>query len=444
MTTPAPKSTADLYKRQKNWVWTVFPLNAGVQGFLTMVPLYILYLGGNVVQVALFTTFYNAALIPASIFWGRMTDRLARRRIFFVVTCAGCTVIFAAMFLLASLTYLAILYTLLGLVVSANAVSANLLVMETSEKKHWMSSYANLSLVSTLGTMIGLAVGFVWAGTLPLGAFLVFCAASTGASVVLSYSLISEPDMPLETGHLSLNPLDYTARIYHGVTSAAHHLVVSRAMAKDVVKLVQATRAGALAGRVLLFISVFLFWTSSAFLNTSFTPFLVASNVTDSEVFGISLINIIVQTGMYRWMGGLVNRLGGVRVGPNAVLLRVLLYMVLAVAALGLHGTNLFFLSSIMFALVGVAFTLWNSSTSIALFSNLGPGRQGNLLGGYAALGALGIVTGSLFTGYISYYDGYSSTFTVAAGIMLVAFFVLEAAFRSLGYESRKDAPSSS
>jgi len=143
---------------------------------------------------------------------------------------------------------------------------------------------------------------------------------------------------------------------------------------------------------------------------------------------------------MYRWMGGLVGRLGGANAGPNAALLRVLLYIVMAVAALGLRGTGLFFLASVVWALVGVAFTLWNSSTSLALFSNLGSGRQGNILGGFAALGALGTVAGSLFTGYVSYSYGYSSTFTVAAAIMLASFFVLEAALRSLGYSGREES----
>ena len=187
-----------------------------VTGFSTMVPLYILYLGGNVVQVALFTTLYNAVLIPSSIFWGRLTDRLAKRRAFFVVASAGMAVVFGAMFLLPNLNDLAVLYAALGLVVSANSVSANLLVMETSEKKNWMSSYSNLSQISSLGSIIGLAVGFAWSSALPLEAFLVFCAAATAASVVLSYLLISEPAVTLEAGHLSFNPAGFPSKMYQG------------------------------------------------------------------------------------------------------------------------------------------------------------------------------------------------------------------------------------
>src|ERR1700722_7317780 len=151
------------------WVLTLLPLNAGVQGFSTMVPLYILSLGGSVVDVALITTLYNFVLIPSSIFWGRMTHRLARRRFFFVVTCTGCTVIFALMFLIPDLRALAVLYAALGFVIGANSASTNLLVMETSEKKSWISSFSRLNLIANIGSIIGLAIGFVWTSTLPLG-----------------------------------------------------------------------------------------------------------------------------------------------------------------------------------------------------------------------------------------------------------------------------------
>jgi MFS family permease len=408
-----------------------------------MVPLFILYLGGNVVQVALLTTLYNAVLIPASIFWGRMTDRLARRRLFFVITSAGSTLIFSAMFLLPNLTDLAILYACLGLVVTANAVAANLLVMETSPKKTWITSYSRLYQVANIGSVLGLTVGFIWTGTLPITAFLVFCAGSTGAALVLCYSLITEPPLTLETSHLTINPASFPSRIYHGMTFFANHLVVSRVMVKDAVRLFQATRAGAITGRVLLFFSAFLFTTSSAFLNTSFSPFLVSSGVTDSEVFAISLFNIIVQTIVYRWMSGFIKRFGGVRVGPYAVLGRTFIYMVFAASALELHGLALFVLSSILYSLIGVAFALWNSSTSVTLLSSLGSARQGNVLGGYAALGALGTVAGSLFTGYTSFYEGYSTTFTIAAGLMLFSFFVLEAALKSMGYQEKEVGPAS-
>ncbi|MGA2198683.1 MAG: MFS transporter [Nitrososphaerales archaeon] len=420
------------------WVLTLLPLNAGVQGFSTMVPLYILSLGGSVVDVALITTVYNFVLIPSSIFWGRMTDRLARRRFFFVVTCSGCTAIFILMFLIPYLGALAVLYAALGFVIGANSASTNLLVMETSEKKNWISSFSRLNLIANVGSIIGLAVGFVWTSALPLGAFLIFCGGATAVAILITYLRIPEPAIPLETAQLTFHPSGYFARIYHGMTVMVGHLVLSPPSAKEVLRALRATRAGAMTGRALLFLSTFLFTTSSALLNTSFTPFLSQSGVVYNEIFVVSLVNTVLQTGIYRWASDIINRFGGVRLGSYAVLVRAALYMVFAASALAFRGFPLFVVASVFYGLIGGVYAVWNSATSVTLMSNLGQVRQGNLLGGYAALGALGTVTGSLFTGYISYYQGYSTTFTTAAAVMLVSFFVLEASLKSFGYTKRQ------
>jgi len=77
----------------------------------------------------------------------------------------------------------------------------------------------------------------------------------------------------------------------------------------------------------------------------------------------------------------------------------------------------------------------------VVLLSSLGQARQGSIIGLYAALGALGTVAGSLFTGYVAYYLGYATTFTVAAALMLLSFFVLRSALKSLGHTTARSPP---
>lgn len=420
--------------KRRSWVWSVIPLNAGVQSFSTMAPLYILFLGGSVVQVGLITTLYNFVLIPASIFWGSMTDRMARRRFFFIVCCAGSTATFFLMYLIPNLAALAAFYGLLAVVVSSNSTAANLLVMETSEKKGWMSSYARLALFSSLGSILGLAVGSIWVSLFPIRVFLLFCGGATTASIVASFFLIPEPAMPLETVHLSFHPLGNLSRIYHGMTGAVQHLVISPPSPKEVLRMFRATRAGSVSGRALLFASTFFFMTATSLLNTAFTPFLVTYGVTDNEVFAISLINVSFQTVTYRVIGRVVATFGGARAGSYAALARTCVYMVIAFSALMFRDTALFLVDTAAYALVGLAFVIWNSSTSVMLFSSLGQGRQGSLLGGYAALSSLGTVLGALFAGYISIYAGYSTTFAIAAALLLVSFFILETSLKTMGH----------
>jgi predicted MFS family arabinose efflux permease len=290
--------------------------------------------------------------------------------------------------------------------------------------------------------MIGLAVGFVWTSLLPLSLFLLFCALAAGVSAALSYYLVDEPVITLESSQLVFHPLSYASRVYHGITTVFQHLVIDPPSPKDVLKTLRAIRAGSMTGRALLFLSTFFFTTASGLLNTAFTPFLVSAGVTDNEVFALSLVNVLVQTLAYRVVGRIVGRFGGVRIGSYALVGRTALYMGFAGVALVFVGFDLFVITTTLFALVGVAYALWNSSTSVVLFSSLGEKtKQGNILGGYAALTALGSVAGSLVTGYISFYQGYSTTFSIAAALMLVSFFILEASLKSLGYIGNGNNP---
>jgi len=55
-------STPQRNVRRQGWVLTLLPLNAGVQGFSTMVPLYVLSLGGSVVGfVSVSATAWNSS-----------------------------------------------------------------------------------------------------------------------------------------------------------------------------------------------------------------------------------------------------------------------------------------------------------------------------------------------------------------------------------------------
>src|SRR2546428_4836927 len=188
---PSKDRTAKINNR--SWMRAVIPANAGITGFSTMLPLYVLQVGGTVVEVALLATIYNLVLIPASVFWGAMTDKLSRRGFFFYVSYAGLFGTFVAMFFLSNLVVLAVLYGVLAFLIVANSAALNLLVMETAEKRSWVSSYASLSLTANLGSIVGLVVGLLWSSVLPLSAFLLFCAASTAVSAILTYFLIIEP-----------------------------------------------------------------------------------------------------------------------------------------------------------------------------------------------------------------------------------------------------------
>jgi MFS family permease len=398
------------------------PSNAGTGGFGTLLPLFVKQLGGTVINYGIAATLYNIAVTVSLLLWGAATDRLARRRLFFVISFTAMAVVFISMYLFPTLGWLTVGYGVLGIFIVANSTAASLLVMETSEKKNWVSSYSMLALVSNLGAVVGLVGGIFWSTFLPLNGFILFCAACEAVSVILTFRLVSEPQMPLEASQLTFDPAHVASMIYHGAT-------ISLQTPKRVLRLL---RSGGDQGRKFLFLSSFVFMIANSLQGTPFTPFLLAYRVGDNEAFAVSLISVITQILAYRWLGRFTHRRGVGQIFALSILSRVALFIITGMLALYLSGFGLFVAALVWNAFSGFTFATWNSTVNVVFFSSMGPEKRGGVLGGFGALNNFGAVIGAFFSGYVSYYAGYATDFASSGLLMLVSFFLLRSALRGV------------
>jgi MFS family permease len=400
-----------------------------------MLPLYVLRLGGTVVNVTTISAIFNLVVIPSSIFWGAVTDRIPRRREFFQLSYLGMGVICIAMFEFRSLFWLAALYGLLAFVLVANGPSANLLIMESTEKASWLRTFANFSFIANLGAAAGLLVGLVWSNYISLDLFLIFCSACSYCSLILASIFIKTPPITFETANLRFSPRTLFSNLYHVVTNSLHAMgaLSSRALsASELKRLYRSTVAGAARGRTLLFYSTFFYMLSYALMVTSYVPFLSASGVIDSAIFAVTLGSVILQIIAYRSLTLFTRRIGEARTAVYSVVLAGTSMFLIGVSAQFLQ--NLVLATNIvLFSVFGFAFALWNSSTSVALFSTLGGEKQAGMLGAYSALSGFGLVVGSAVSGPVSFYLGYPINFTVSSLLMVLALLILEGAFKALG-----------
>ena len=120
---------------KSRWIWATLTAGISTAGIGTLLPIYVIELGGTVLNVSFLSTLYNSVVLPSQLFWGLVTDRLGRRRLFFVITNLGATIVYLGMFLSEDVTSVTLAYGLLGFVVVANTASSSLLVMESSPKE---------------------------------------------------------------------------------------------------------------------------------------------------------------------------------------------------------------------------------------------------------------------------------------------------------------------
>ncbi len=423
---------------KRNWVWSFFPINAGIAGFNTMLPLYVYQLGGNVVDVATTFAIFNLVVVPSSIFWGTITDRIPRRKQFFQVSYLGMGVIYVAMYEIPSLFSLAALYGLLAFVLVASIPASNLLVMETADKRSWSASFANFALVSNLGAAAGLLVGLIWTSFIPLGLFLVFCTGCAYLSLFLASVLVSEPPITLERASLRSRPWSLFSGLYHVVTN---RLQVIGSLSTHSISMAELTRTyrmmigGVSKGRTLLFFSTFFYMFSNALISTTYIPFLSSLGVSNSAVYAITLANVVLQILAYRLLTFLTRRVGHERTAIYSIIITGTSIFIIGGSALLLQGFSIFLANIVLFSLMGFGFALWNSATSVVLFTTLGTDRQAGLLGAYSALSGFGVVIGSVLSGFISFYFGYTIDFVLSSALTVFSLLVIEGAFKALGHK---------
>ncbi len=423
-------------KKRPSWIWSVVPSNAGTNGFGTLLPLFVRQLGGNVIDYSIMSTLYNISVTISQGLWGVATDRLARRRLFFVVAYVGMSVVFVSMYVFPTLLWLAIGYGVLGIVITANVTAASLLVMETSEKKSWVSLFSMLALVANLGAVIGLVGGILWSSFLPLNGFILFCAACEAFSILLTFRLVAEPEVPLEASQLTSNPITLFSRIYHATTDRLNLDTVATVTLQTPKRVLRILRSKGDQGKKFLFLSSFVFMIANSLQGTPFTPFLLAYRVGDNEAFAVSLASVCVQMLAYQWMGQITKRLGVGRILAASIVSRAVLFVVTGLLALFLSGSGLFVAALAWNAFSGFSWATWNSTVNVVFFSSMGPEKRGGVLGGYSALNNFGAVIGALFSGYISYYIGYATDFGISGVLMVASFLLLRSSLRGAGVKN--------
>jgi predicted MFS family arabinose efflux permease len=103
----------------------------------------------------------------------------------------------------------------------------------------------------------------------------------------------------------------------------------------------------------------------------------------------------------------------------GGLILRSLCYGIVGVSSYFLVGLPYLEVNLIFYPLAArIAYAAYFAASNVMVFDTLGADKQGSMLGVYSALVGLATMVGSLVSGFISYYAGYSTTFVVA-GIFL-------------------------
>ncbi len=394
-------------KRDDKWLWTFVPINAAIGGFSTLLPLFILELGGTVIDVSNIVSAYSLALIPSSILWGIAVDKKATRKPFITYCYLGITGLLVAGFFIADLGAVLPLYVGYALVSTAASPAVNLILIESTSKKELSMSFAKFSSLTFVGLAAGVIPGTLWTLFLPLRAYFLLCAALAGVSVLLAARYVVEPEFVLERRIVALSQESLVAKL-----RTVSMIFITIPSLDDIRSFWKLMRSVLTRHLPLLYFSFFLFYSASGLFFTSYTPFLKSLRMDDSGVFTVFSTLFVLQAIIYPFTGRACTRFGESRVALASLWLRTFGFLaVTAIALLTLAGSRLLVGSVLSIAALGTAYAFYNTSSSVLLFRSLAAGKQGELLGVYSALIGIASFGGAIASGYLSFRFGYAVTF---------------------------------
>jgi MFS family permease len=406
--------TSQRASRELDWVYSTLPFNIAIGPIGTLVQLYILDLHGSVIDIGLATTLFNAVSIPSAIIWGMATDRYHKRKWIISASYLATGAVLGIFLLTKTIHGIEVLYSLISFFSSAAATPLNLLIMETQPKAKWTSAFARLSMVSSLGTVLGLLLGVVWGDFLPLQLILIPLAVLSVVSAVISAATIKEALIGFEREMIVMVRRSFYERLL-----AVPMLFLRMPRASDFKRVFKSMRFELTREPLLLYLSIISFNFASGIFNTSLVPALYQAKITESEVFLVLLIGTIVQIVAFNSVAPRVEKRSLKETAVSGLTLRSICYGLIGLSAYLLTGSMFLGANLILYPLAaGIAYAAYYAASNVMVFNTLGADKHGSSLGVYSALVGFATMIGSFISGFISYYLSYAATFIVAAVIM--------------------------
>jgi MFS family permease len=399
-------------------------MNASSTGISTIIPIYILALGGQVREVAMAAFLSNLAVTLGAIFWGRVIDSMHWRSTIVAICSAAIAISAASMFFVSSIPILMLLSAVVGFFSVGPAPVTNLLVMEKSKKDDWLKTYSWTSLISAVGLVIAMVAGYFWLLYYNAQSYAIACSAIAISSLALTIIFVKDPQTTLDRRALLRSPaLMYRLRQVPMIfIKPMPNLSASKIMTSLSKK------------EMLFFAGTGLFFLSGNLMFTPYTPFLKDGGVSDAEVFLAYTILHLCKVVYLPFNHRIVALRGEEGMSKLAYVPRMM-GIALAVAAALMVAANpgsILMITLVAFVGTEIGFSLWSATTTSSLLKIIPAGQEGRVLGINSAVIGAGLLIGALAAGEVSSVFGYGVTFALAIAVAIGSFVLIGKFFKKV------------
>jgi MFS family permease len=394
----------------------VLPASITAEGLHIVIPLYVLFLGGNVVNVGIVVGFHYALSAIGAIFWGKVIDKYHVKRAILLICFSAITICSMGLFFTDNLNLVFIISSIAGFFIIGKNPVTQILVMESVSNNQWSRLFTQISIITSFGSLTAFLVGSIWDVFFDLRPYFLFCAIVSATAIGLSIGVGSKSTIERHTIVHSIHGIrhifDHTRLNFQFIFTKIPHLHDF----KPIISIFQRKMSHEIG---ILFLTNFLFYFGSNIFFTAFIPFLKKFDFTNSEVFLVYMIQTMVLLTIFFFVPRLISMITEERATQISYLPRVLGIIIAASLIPSMVGINSLLMAVISSCLMVSAFSIFSVSNSIIIFKAIPKGFEGTYLGVNSFMTGIGIFLGALTAGYVSNAISYSAAFTIAVSIIL-------------------------
>ncbi|MDE1860984.1 MAG: MFS transporter [Candidatus Micrarchaeota archaeon] len=416
------KETENSEASRTRWMYAEIPANIAIGPLSTLIPLYILKLGGGPLEVAYAISIYNAIGVPASLLWGHYTDSFKRKTII-IFSYLMTTVFILALMFSASIPEVIILYAALSFVITASSTPLNLLVTETSPKESWPKRFGFLQTLAGIGTVIGLLIGAVVTQVSDLNMFITILSLASLVSLFLSIVLIVEPRKVISRSDSFLSRF---RGFMHVLFVEPIELAVSPIA--SIKNMVRNRRIGRLnTGHLTVFyIGTLIFYIGTGLFNTEYVAGLKLHGLLSSAIFVIILVSSSIQIFIFKLSYRYINDTKKNPIPSYILPVRALGWVLIGLSFMALTGSMFFYVNLVVNLIAaGIIYAIFYTGCYTVIFNALKSGRPGFKLGMYSVIIGVGTLTGAFLSGLMASSLGFVAVFFSAGALIALSGYVL-------------------
>ena len=177
-------------------------------------PLYVVAIGGSLVDIGIMTSAALFSVIPFAFFWGYICDKTRRYKRYILLSFVSSTVLLYAFTLTTGIGLFIILYVVMSILHAAHEAPKNVLIAEYYSREEWEKSYALYEGFTKVGWLIGLLLGsLVSTFGFEANFTLLLCSGLNLIAFLISLFLVADPLLVFERRLVGIErTIDFTCR----------------------------------------------------------------------------------------------------------------------------------------------------------------------------------------------------------------------------------------